>query len=83
MELGFRTGSVADCCMVYPDQYPLEAGSPYKELQMEMEHIPYIDPYGYGWCYPWWGVTPPYFCYPCWNGRTYTWTTSTEGTGNV
>ena len=81
MELGFRTGSVADCCTIYPNQYPLEAGNPYKELQMEMEHIPYIEPYGYGWCYPWWGIVPPYFPRPC--EHSYTWTTSTEGTGNV
>ena len=58
MESGFRIGF---------------AGNPYKELQMEMEHIPYIEPYGYGWCFPWWGITPPYFFRPC--EHSCTWTT--------
>ena len=81
MELGFRTGNAADCCMIYPNQYPLEAGNPYKELQMEMEHIPYIEPYGYGWHFPCWGIQPPYFFCPC--GHSLARTVSTEGTGNA
>ena len=67
--------------MTYPSPYPLEAGNPYRELQMEMVHIPYIEPYGYGWYFPWWGITPPYFFRPC--EHSCTWTTVAEGTGNA
>ena len=82
MELGSRTGNAANCCMARPSPYPLEAGNPYREFQMEMVHIPYIEPYGYyRWCFPCWGTYPPYSFRPC--GHSYTWTVSTEGTGNA
>ena len=83
MESVFNTGSGAGGCMVYPNLYPLEAGNPYRELQMEMEHIPYTGPYDYGWDSPWWGIYPPHYSCPYWNGHIYTWTDSTGGTGNA
>ena len=81
MELGFRTGSVASCSAAYLNPYPFEAGNPYKELQMEMEHIPYIEPYGYGWHSLCWGIQPPCFFCPCEHAPV--WTVSAEGTGNA
>ena len=77
MEYVSRTGNGADCCMVYPNQYPLEAGNPYWPYEE-----PDMEPPGYGWCFPWWGIYPPFFMHPCWNGRVYTWTDSTGGPRN-
>lgn len=86
MEYGSKTGNGADCCTAYPWQYPLEAGNPYRQYQMEMYYRPYRDqdywlpcimPYGYGWCYPWRGVLPPPGTCPI--GHSYSWSTSTEG----
>ena len=81
MELGSRTGQGADCCMVYPDQYPLEAGdpfAPYQDWHDITDRMHYWGP-----SMAWWGIYPPYFCCPYWNGRTYTWTDSTGRMGVV
>ena len=78
MESGFDTGKGADGCMVYQNQYPLEAGNPYRNLQMEMYHAPYINPYGCGWRCPYCGMAPSFFTEPCWDGRTYSWSTATN-----
>ena len=90
MEYVSNMTGAAGGCVSYPwrwplvsNPYPLEAGNPYRELQREMEHIPYIEPYGYGWCFPWWGIYPPFFMCPEYDGRVYTWTDSAGGLRNA
>ena len=76
------TGQGADCCMVYPEQYPLEAVPDWAKHDGQWpEWEKYMHYVGPAWWYPWWGIYPPYYdsC-PYYNGRQYTWTTSTSST---
>ena len=65
-------------CAAYP--WPLDAGNPYWPYQTALPDWTEYEKYMHYAGPPLWRMAPPFMC-PY--APAYTWTTSTEGTGNA